>query len=789
MAKKSRTSRKKKSRRRRVRGRRLFRLRTLVNLGITFAVLLAASVIYLSVTVSSRFDGRLWKIPSKVFSAPMVLTRGAEVPHAEVLSRLKRGGYAQTTGPPTRPGQYRSQDASLEIHVRPFAAPGFEMPSQHVRLRFSRDRIVALSDSQGRRIGRLLLEPEEIATLFGVRHEERRLVRLTDLPEPFMQAVLAAEDSRFYSHHGLDLRGIARAGVTNLSRGRIVQGGSTITQQTVKNLFLGSQRTWWRKIRESLMSLVLDGNYPKDRILEVYLNEVYWGQRGPVAICGAGAAARFYFGKDLSHLSVGEWATLAGLIRSPGRYNPFRHPERAIERRDQVLDAMRRLQFLDEAAYTTARAEPLQLASGSGGGGGAPYFVDHVRNSVAERYTAQILQEEGLNIYTTLDSSLQEKASLALRRGLERLERDRPALLAKRGKGPLQGAVIVLRPGSGEVLAMVGGRDYSTTQFNRAVQAHRQPGSCFKPFVFATGFEQAHRDSQDGLSPATLLADDALELVIDGKSWRPANYDGQYRGAVPARRALEESLNVPTIRAALMVGLEPIIETARRCGIRSHLSPVPSLALGTEEVTPLELAAAYGAFAQQGSYVAPQVVNMITDQQGELLEGRVPERRWALSSEAAYLVTDILQGVFTRGTAKSAAALGYHELAAGKTGTTDDMRDAWFVGYTPDLLALVWVGFDDGRGTGLTGATGALPIWVDLMKQAGSPVSRWPREPGGIVRLRIDPLSGQLAVRACPKTMVESFTEGSQPPTECDLHQGRIKRWWRNLGGRKRETI
>jgi penicillin-binding protein 1B len=286
-----------------------------------------------------------------------------------------------------------------------------------------------------------------------------------------------------------------------------------------------------------------------------------------------------------------------------------------------------------------------------------------------------------------------------------------------------------------------------------------------------------------------MLADTPLELVVDGKNWTPANYDGTYRGAVPARQALEESLNVPTIRAALMVGLDSIIETATRCGIRSNLSPIPSLPLGTEEVTPLELAAAYGAFAQEGSYIAPQAVNMITDREGQILEGREPERRWALSSETAFLVTDILQGVFVRGTAKRAADLGYSEVAAGKTGTTDDMRDAWFVGYTPDLLALVWVGFDDGHGTGLTGATGALPIWVDLMNQAGSPVSHWPREPGGIVHRRIDPLSGLLAVRACPKTVVESFTEGSEPSRECTLHQGRIKRWWRNLGGRKRPTI
>jgi len=601
--------------------------------------------------------------------------------------------------------------------------------------------------------------------------------------------VLAAEDSRFYSHHGLDVRGILRAGWANLSHGRIVQGGSTITQQTVKNLFLGQERTWGRKLREGLMSAMLDARYAKDRILEVYLNEVYLGQRGAVAICGAQAASRFYFGRDLVDLSLGESAVLAGLIRSPGRYNPFAHPERALERRDQVLRAMLGLEMIDTGQAAAAAAESLDLASGRGGYSGAGYAVDFVRSRLVERHPRDLSGADGLEIFTTLDTGWQHRAEAALAKGLLNLERNAPVVRNQIGKRSLQGAVLVTDPVTGSVLAMVGGRDYARSQFNRAVQAHRQPGSCFKPWVYAAGFELALEGRDGGLTPRSVLEDSPLEMFSGGEPWRPLNYDREFRGKVTVRRSLEESLNVPTVRAAQQVGLQRIIDGAHRSGIESSLAAVPSLALGSAEVTPLELATAYGTLANGGVRHSPWIVRAAVDRQGrelDLVETRV-ER--ALSPDAAFMVTDVLQGVLKRGTARSAAALGYRGRAAGKTGTTDDTRDAWFVGYTSDLLVLTWIGYDDNARTGLTGATGALPIWVDVMNRRGasSEADGFDR-PGGRVRITVCADSGALPVKKCPHTVKQDFVRGQEPTQPCRLHQGKFKRWFRKLLGRDEES-
>ncbi len=720
-------------------------------------------------------------LPSRVYSDVLLLEAGDPVEMDELTGRLDRTGYARVSRAPGRPGQYLRQGSVVDVHLRPFEGAGFARVARRLRLGFEEGRLDSITNLNGRSMPHVVLEPEVLATLFGPRQEERLPVSLDALPAHLRDAVLAAEDARFFSHHGFDLRGILRATWANLRTRKIVQGGSTITQQTVKNIFLGPERTWWRKAREGLMSVILDARYSKERILEVYLNEVYLGQRGPVAVCGVQAAARFYFGRDVGDLSVGESALLAGMIRSPGRYNPFVHRDRALDRRDSVLAAMRRLDMLQDEQLDAARREKLQLAGGGRESSRAPYAVDFVRTRLAELYSTEMLNRDGLHIYTTLNTLRQIRAERALQAGLERLER---RALPRPGP-PLQGVVLVTNPGTGAVLAMVGGRDYADSQFNRATQARRQPGSCFKPFVYAAGFEQAIRGESSGFTPATLLDDSPLELDLGGKIWRPANYDGKYRGWVTVRAALEKSLNVPTVRAAQGIGLQEIIETSRALGIESPLRSVPSLALGALEVTPLELASAYGALARLGRRGRPWIIREILDRDGNALAHARVDLSPGLSPQAAYLVNHILRGVLRDGTARSAAALGFRGVAAGKTGTTDGTRDAWFVGYTADLLSLVWVGYDDNGETGLTGATGALPIWVDVMTRGGAADRSKPDPvPPGIVERRIDPATGGLVRSGCPDWIDERFAVGSEPTRRCVTHGNPFRRWFHKLRGK-----
>jgi penicillin-binding protein 1B len=757
------------------------RVRWLLGLGVPLAVACAALVLVLTTQITLTFDGRVWTLPARVYSARLRVAPGMTIDRNALVERLTRCGYAKVDGLAARPGQFRARPSGLEIFVRAF--PGGDVPivARRVTIDFDGDAVSGISDDRHRPVAAVDLEPELLALVFGPRQEERQIVPLKDVPKDLIQAVLAAEDARFFHHAGIDPLAVLRAAFKNVSSGRVVQGGSTITQQTVKNLYLGQERTLWRKSREALMSVILDLEYSKERILEVYLNEVYLGQRGSVAICGMQAASQFYFGRNLADLSLGEAALLAGMIRNPGGTNPFAHADRAAARRNDVLDAMVEQGFCTSAAAGAAKKEPLKLASGGAGFAQAPYVVEFVRAQLAEMYSPQDLAGSGLKIFTTIDTLVQARAEDALRRGLDRLEREVPQVKRQMARRRLQGAVIVTDPRSGAILALVGGRDYQDSQFNRATQARRQPGSCFKPFVYLTAFAAAETGDDGALTPASMLDDSPLELQSGGKAWRPENYDGTFRGPVTARDALEHSLNVPTVRAALGVGLKRVIATARQCGLDESFEPLPSVALGAQEVTPLELARAYGAFATLGLRAEPRILQEVVSDDGKRLEKTATRIEQVIPPQVAYLIDNVLSGVLTEGTAASAGALGFRGEAAGKTGTTDDTRDAWFVGFTPEILALVWVGYDDNAKTGLTGATGALPIWVDLMMHVRH---RWEgsvfTEPPGLEHAEIDPESGGIAVGGCPQRREEVFLAGTEPQT-CPLHEGAFRRWWHNL--------
>ncbi len=744
-------------------------------LALSLLAVVTLALIYLDVT--RRFEARQEQFPSRLYSDSLDLVEGAEVPAYALLSRLARLGYRKVSSGPARMGEFLWGGKELRIALREFDYSEGKFPGEKARVQFRGNRVRRITSLDGgRHLERIRIEPELIATFYSEIQEERTWYSLKQFPRELRDAVISVEDRSFYRHPGVDPRGLARALWVDLTRGRAVQGGSTITQQLAKNLYANRKRDLIRKLLETAAAVMLEARYDKGRILEGYLNEVYLGQRGPVAISGMGEASRFYFRKRPAELTLPESALLAGMISSPGMYNPHRHPQAAVVRRNRVLKSMVEVGHLSRPAYLAARAAPLGVSLQRPGNYRAPYLVDFLEEEVRKVYPDSPPAGAGLRIFTTVDPDLQTRAEEALGLGLDRLEKGYP-VLRKNGKGTLQGALVALRPADGAILALVGGRDYRTSQFNRTYQARRQPGSLFKPFVYLAGFDRAQYDPGFTFTAATPLQDTPLVLVSGGKRYSPQNYDHEFRDSVSVRQALENSINVATIRAATLVGLDNVITMARRCGIDSRLPSVPSLALGTAEVTPLEMATAYATIASGGIRTPAHAIRGITDRRGRLLEPDYPPSTRVVSPQGAYLITDILKGVLQQGTAASAAELGLTGISAGKTGTTDDLRDAWFAGFTSDLLVLVWVGYDDNRALGLTGAQAALPIWVDFLMGSGRMSDTGFPEPDGIIRESVDPETGQLATWRCPEKVEELFIEGTEPTVRCEAHR-RLHWWW-----------
>ncbi len=730
--------------------------------------------------VAARFEAREREAPTRIYGRIITLGEGDGASRASVAALLKRLAYRQTRSEPAQPGEFRLA-GGLTVYTRTFEAPGGTVASRLVRLQFDDETIAAIEDElTGDSIERLQLEPEVLTSLYGEVLEDRKVLQVSEFPRHLVDAVLIIEDRRFYRHYGIDPVGILRATAANVHNGEIRQGGSTLTQQLAKNLFFEQERTFSRKAQEAVVALILERRYSKERILQAYLNEAYLGQRGAVSVRGFAQAAAFYFGKDVAFLDLSESATLAGLIRAPGVYNPFTQPQRSVERRNQVLAMLEEAGTITSEERKTAERQPLRLRKNGetrAGTRGILYLADYVRQMIGPE--AGDLSRAGLRVFTTVDPAMQRRAEEALTRGLASLERTYPALRRKDASQKIQGAMVVLDRRDGSVLAMVGGRDYATSQFNRITQAKRQPGSLFKPFVYLAGYEAAQEGGWGAglFTPGTPLEDEPLSMAVAGKRWEPANYDGEFRGTVTAQMALEESLNVPTVRAAMDIGLPVVVSMARSAGIRSSLRPFPSLALGAQEVTPLEIASAYATIANGGVYCEPGLVESIEEVGGRKVFERRRSSKRAMSPQSAYLITVALQGALDRGTGRSSRALGFTGTAAGKTGTTDDYRDAWFAGYTPDLLALTWVGFDDAKPTGMTGAQAALPIWVDFMQEVGEPRETFD-EPDGIVWEQIDPTTGGLARWSCPESRYVAFLEGTEPTEKCDRH-GLFARWGR----------
>lgn len=718
--------------------------------------------------VVERFEGRRFSVPSRVLSAPTILYPGLDWKRIELPQTLDRLGYREETGSgELPPGRYRWGKGELQVHLRAFDHPSRQEPARYVTIHLAGDLIDSIVERYGgHEMGAVLLEPELVGAYYGVDREQRDLVRLEDLPRHLSDAVLAIEDQRFESHHGVDPRRIAGALLANLRAGGIRQGASTLTQQLVKNFFLTPEQTLRRKLTEAVMALLVEARYDKEAILESYLNEIYLGQRGSTEIHGMGEAAKFYFGKRASELSVAESALLAAIVQSPNRISPHRHPEKALERRNLVLKLMLEQGRLSREEYELARSQPIRVATVTPEVGESRYFLDVLRRQLPEMYDKDVLAAEGLEIYSTLDPRLQRAAVRALSRGLERIEKRYPKLHEEDPNRRLQGCLIAMRPQTGEVLALVGGRDYGLSQFDRCTQARRQAGSTFKPFTYIAALEPVGQ-APPVLTLASLLSDSPLELETRDGTWQPQNYDHQFRGPVTARRALEGSINIPAIRVGMEVGVDRVIDVAHRLGVTSDLPRVPSLPLGTASVAPIEIARAYSTIANGGIRPQPHTFEDVVAH-GRTLERRELRFERVLDEGVAYLATSMLEGVIDRGTGRRVRSMGFVGPVAGKTGTTDDEYDLWFVGFTPELVAVVWVGFDEPRTIGVQSSWGALPIWADFMSAAtGKQVRGAFLHPPSVRELDINPETGAVAMVGCPERVPEVFLRGTEPSRIC----------------------
>jgi len=711
--------------------------------------------------------------PLRLYTAPFQLKTGLSLKTARLPERLQRLGYRPVSDTVASAGDYHLTSEALTIFLH--AQPEAFVKANVVTLDLQEGLVTqVLSEPDRTPVFPVFLESELISGLRGASRQVREWIPLARMPERLVETILAVEDRRFYSHVGIDPVAVGRAVWRNLTKGGVVQGGSTITQQLAKNLFYSPQRTFVRKVKEALAAIVLESKYRKREILESYLNEIYLGQAGFVSIYGVGEAAHRYFGKSLDELTTGEIAMIAGLIKGPNTFAPTKHRELAQQRRDVVLRLLRDQGKVTEEEWKSAVNEPVRVVPPDDALAEAPYFVDTVLRQVEDSVGTPL--PEGLRIDSTLDPLLQQSATEGLEQGLARLERAYPAL--KGSEQPLQGAVVVLDPSTGAIVALVGGRDYRISQFNRAVQAHRQAGSLFKPFVYLAAFEASRGGVQPYMTPASLLADEPVTFESENGSWSPQNYDKQFRGNVTLRSALEQSLNVPAVRVAKAVGTQPILDIIRQLGVTTLMTNDLSLALGSPTVSLLDMVTAYGTLANGGVFVRPTSLRAASDREGMTLWTATPERRQAVSPQAAYLVTSLLEGVVRRGTAAKAKVLGLTGAIAGKTGTTDGYRDAWFVGYTSDLVIGVWVGFDDERAIRLTGSQAALPIWMDIARrmlpEQAAPFS----PPAGVVARAIDPKTGQLATSQCPERVDEVFIEGTEPTVYCEVHGGGL---WERL--------
>jgi penicillin-binding protein 1B len=731
--------------------------------------------------IDARLSGHILQNTTQIFSSPARISDGQAWGVEDLITYLQRSGYRPEADDNSL-GEYTVDGNVLEVKPSKLSYFG---GANALAVQFNGKVIKSIRPlAGGPDMGTAEIEPELITNLFDSAREKRRPVRYEDLPPVLVQAILSAEDKRFFEHPGFDFIRIFGAAWADIRHSQHMQGASTITMQVARTYFLSTDRTWKRKLAEAMLSFELEQRFSKQRIFEMYANEVYLGNRGSFGIRGFAEASVAYFGTDLRQLTLPECAFLAGLIRAPNYYSVAdRHPERAVQARDRVLTQMVENKYATEADVQDAKRVPLKLARASVTGNEAPYFVDMVKDHLLEKYSEQELLSTNYRVYTTLDPQLQRAAAVAIESGMKNVD----ALLAKRyekirkAKGKkaddepvpqAQIALVALDPRTGEIKALIGGRDYGQSQLNHAL-AHRQPGSVFKPFVYAAAFNNAVDGAQPLVTPATTVDDEPTVFEFDGQEYTPNNYGERFMGKVTVRQALTNSLNVATVKVAEMVGYGRVVQIARQMGLTPNIKATPAVALGAYELTPVDVAGAYTAFATMGTRAEPMYVKSVAGANGNVLERNSPANKMVLDPRVAYLVDSILVDVINKGTGAQVRAKGFTLPAAGKTGTS---RDGWFAGFTNNLVCVIWIGFDDNHDLGLAGGATAAPIWADFMiKATALPGYRDVKpfdQPEGVDSVLIDSDTLQVATPTCPVTREEVYINGSQPTQLCELHGG-----------------
>ena len=707
---------------------------------------------YLDYNVRKQFEGKRWAIPARVYASPVELYAGYSLTAEKFEALLKMLHYREDANLSVE-GTYFKNNAQISVKTRDFAFWDQHQPSMSISLSFTDMGIESITDiTTSEDIAIIRMDPVQIGSFYPTIKEDRVLIKLEDAPDSLVKGLLASEDRDYYKHYGVSLKGIARALLTNVRAGGMVQGGSTITQQLVKNFYLTNERRLSRKVKEALMALILEYRYTKNEILEAYLNEIYLGQNGANAVHGFGLASEFYFGSTLKDLPLEQVATLVSLVRGPSEYDPRRYPDRATDRRNLVLNEMVMEGYITVDQANEAIAKPLSVIPRMQRSSNLyPAFLDLVKRQLRQDYPEENLTSQGLRIFTTLDTQVQDT-----------LENTVTAKLAQLDKLPhandLEAAVIITRRDSGEVTALVGGRENLTGGFNRALDALRPIGSLMKPVVYLTALEYP-----DKYTITTRVSDSTIVVKQSGTDWIPKNYDHKHHGSVALHTALAKSYNLATVRVGMDIGVARTAKTLKSMGVTRELDLFPSLLLGASSLTPIEVTQMYQTLAGDGFSTPIKSIRAVVDTEGKQLQSYPLTVRQAVDPAATYIVNTMMQEVMHEGTGRSAYESFPKDYGlVGKTGTTNDAKDSWFAGYTGDYLSVVWVGRDDNKPIGLTGSTGALPLWTDLMKQISTqPVNLIP--PDNVKLVWVEPGSGLLTRKGCGRSKQYPYISGSEP--------------------------